>query len=218
MAETNSSSEVMTLERYRIALANVHQQSEISKILDEFSYGSEEIQKGQELLDSTQAAYDDRRQESEEESVAYQKFNDLRTSLGQRYSKLRKKAKVVYRKDALMCDKLAVSGEMPGAYVNWLEHVRKFINVTMASEEVRTQLARLKVTQEELQQCNDDMIELKNLRANYLKEKGESQNATQIKDASFAKLDDWMREFYAVAKIALEDQPQLLESLGVVIK
>jgi hypothetical protein len=26
--------------------------------------------------------------------------------------------------------------------------------------------------------------------------------------------DDWMSEFYAVAKIGLEDNPQLLEALG----
>jgi hypothetical protein len=31
---------------------------------------------------------------------------------------------------------------------------------------------------------------------------------------AFANLDDWMREIYAVAEIALEDHPQLLESLG----
>ena len=52
----------------------------------------------------------------------------------------------------------------------------------------------------------------------YLKEKGESQDATKIKDEVFAKLDDWMSEFYAVAKIALEDNPQLLESLGKLVR
>lgn len=46
-----------------------------------------------------------------------------------------------------------------------------------------------------------------------MKEKGESQDATKLKDTAFGELDDWMREFYAVAKIALEDNPQLLESL-----
>jgi hypothetical protein len=54
--------------------------------------------------------------------------------------------------------------------------------------------------------------------ADYLREKGESQDSTKAKDAAFAKLDDWMSEFYAVAKIALEDNPQLLESLGKFVR
>ena len=56
--------------------------------------------------------------------------------------------------------------------------------------------------------------ELRTLRDAYNKEKGESQDATKAKDAAFAKIADWMREFYAVAKIALDDRPQLLESIG----
>ncbi|MDA3893901.1 MAG: hypothetical protein PF517_19755 [Salinivirgaceae bacterium] len=49
---------------------------------------------------------------------------------------------------------------------------------------------------------------MENLRTEYLKEIGESQEATKAKDNAFAKIDDWMSEFYAVAKIALEDKPQ----------
>jgi len=39
-----------------------------------------------------------------------------------------------------------------------------------------------------------------------------------VKDAAFAKIDDWMSEFYAEAKIGLEDNPQLLEALGKTVK
>ncbi|MCU4176119.1 hypothetical protein [Carboxylicivirga sp. N1Y90] len=218
MKGTKSSLEVMLLERYRISLKNAEEQSDIAQVMAEYGYTAKEFSEGKALLLDTRTAFDSKLQEAEEESSAYQAFNVLRGRLSKQYSVLRKKAKVVYRKDALMCDKLAVSGDMPNAYINWFEVIRKFINVAMASEEVRTKLARLKVSEEDLNLLSDDLNELKNLRAIYLKEKGESQNATQIKDESFAKLDDWMREFYAVAKIALEDQPQLLESLGIVVK
>ena len=40
----------------------------------------------------------------------------------------------------------------------------------------------------------------------------------QSKLARLAKIDDWMSEFYAVARIGLEDNPQLLEALGKVVK
>jgi hypothetical protein len=39
-----------------------------------------------------------------------------------------------------------------------------------------------------------------------------------LKNAAFKKLDAWMREFYAVAKVALYDTPQLMEALGKQVK
>ncbi|WP_439182311.1 hypothetical protein [Carboxylicivirga taeanensis] len=55
-------------------------------------------------------------------------------------------------------------------------------------------------------------------RTTYLLEVGESEAATKAKDEALGKLDRWMSEFYAVARIALEDQPQLLEALGKAVK
>ncbi|MFZ2284028.1 MAG: hypothetical protein WAV86_09145, partial [Lutibacter sp.] len=59
-----------------------------------------------------------------------------------------------------------------------------------------------------------EIAALTSARTEYLREKGESQDSTMSKDKAFREIDDWMSEFYAVAKIALEEKPQLLESLG----
>jgi hypothetical protein len=76
----------------------------------------------------------------------------------------------------------------------------------------------LKVTSEDLNAANTLISELEAARSEYLKEKGESQDSTKQKDAAFATLDDWMSEFYAVARIALEDNLQLLEALVVLVR
>ena len=49
-----------------------------------------------------------------------------------------------------------------------------------------------------------------------LKEKGEAQTATQLRNEALDALQEWMGDFISVARIALEDQPQYLEMLGVV--
>jgi hypothetical protein len=41
----------------------------------------------------------------------------------------------------------------------------------------------------------------------------EAQRATQARDAAIEALDDWLADFRAVARLALEDDPQLLEAL-----
>ena len=107
---------------------------------------------------------------------------------------------------------------MPRAYVKWLETVKKFYSVAGKDNQIQTKLLRLKINTENITAANTMIGELETARAEYLREKGESQDATKAKDAAFEKMDDWMSEFYAVAKIALEDSPQLLESLGKFVR
>ena len=130
----------------------------------------------------------------------------------------RKKAKVNFRKDLETMKKLLIDGSMPRAYVSWLELIKKFYTEMLADTALQTKIARLKVTADDLTAANALLSEMETARSKYLIEKGESQDATNIKDSAFAELDDWMSEFYAVARIALEDNIQLLEALGVIVR
>jgi hypothetical protein len=99
-----------------------------------------------------------------------------------------------------------------------MENVKKFYAEISNSEGLKGKLLIFKVTEEEVAQATNLIIETEAARAEYLREVGESEDMTQQKDAAFSTLEDWMSEFYAVATVALEDHPQLLESLGKSIK
>lgn len=114
--------------------------------------------------------------------------------------------------------KLIIDGSMPRAYVSWLEIVKKFYTEMLANTDLQTKIARLKVTADDLTAANTLLSEMESTRSKYLIEKGESQDATNIKDSAFAELDDWMSEFYAVARIVPEDKIKLLEALGVIVR
>jgi hypothetical protein len=176
------------------------------------------IAQGKALLAETRQAYDANKTEDDETSEAYGTFSDLKAQLEETYSLHRKKAKVVFRNDAIMLDKLAVSGSLPKAYVKWLETAKKFYTVASTDTDLQSKLARLKITPDELTAASTLISNLEAARGEYLREKGESQDATKAKDAAFTKIDDWMSEFYAVARIGLEDSPQLLEALGKVVR
>jgi hypothetical protein len=47
-------------------------------------------------------------------------------------------------------------------------------------------------------------------------EKGEAEEATLKRDEQLFKLDEWIDDFFEIATIALEDNPQQLEKIGIV--
>ncbi len=218
MATNREKTEMGTLEKYRVALDNVVAQSEIASEMETVGYDTTVIQQGQSLLAETRQAFDFNKTEADETSDSYKAFKKVRKKLETLYAKHRKMAKVVFRKEPETAKKLSITGSIPDAYIKWLEIVRTFYNVTNTDTEIQSKLARLKITAEELNIGSTKVTELETARSEYLREKGEDQNATKAKDAAFAKMDDWMSDFYAVARIALEDKPQLLESLGIFVR
>ena len=218
MATKRTLSEAEVLEQYRVSFENVEKQSEIATIMAEFGYDETLLTEGKTLLTKTRAAFDFNKKEDDETSEAYKNFTTLKENLATTYTLHRKKAKVIFRKESTTLNKLSLSGSLPTAYIKWLETVKKFYAVASADSDIQSKLVRLKITTEELNGTIEQISNLELARAEYLREKGESQDATKLKDKAFGEIDDWMSEFYAVAKIALEENPQLLESLGKFVR
>ena len=218
MATKRTLSEAEALEQYRVAFENIGNQTEIATIMADFGYNETLLTEGKTLLTKTRQAFDFNKKEDDETSEAYKNFTTLKENLATTYTLHRKKAKVIFRKESTTLNKLSLSGSLPTAYIKWLETVKKFYTVASSDSEIQSKLVRLKITTEELNGTIEQISNLELARAEYLREKGESQDATKQKDKAFGEIDDWMSEFYAVAKIALEDNPQLLESLGKFVR
>jgi hypothetical protein len=218
MATKRTLSEAEALEQYRVAFENVEKQPEIATIMAEFGYDETLLTEGKTLLTKTRQAFDFNKKEDDETSEAYKNFTQLKENLAITYTLHRKKGKVIFRNEPTTLSKLALTGSLPTAYIKWLETVKKFYTVAAADSEIQSKLVRLKITTEEINETIELITDLETARALYLREKGESQDATKLKDKAFGEIDNWMSEFYAVAKIALEDNPQLLESLGKFVR
>lgn len=218
MASRTKLTDSSALEMYRIALDNAINQPIIASEMSELGYDSEEIAKGKIIWSLTRKAFDANKIEDDETNEVYANFDNKRTLLDDIFTMHRKKAKVVFRNDALTADKLGISKGNARTYLKWVESVKNFYSVAIANAEIQAKLSRLKITPEDLTASNNLIAEMETARSLYLQEKGESQEATQIKDEAIYQIDDWMSEFFAVAKIALEDKPQLLEALGKIVR
>lgn len=218
MASITGLSDAQTLEQYRVALDNATTNQTIAQALAELGFDQGVINQGKSKLTDARSAFDHNNTEDDETAEAYQTFTVLKEEIKDLYSLHRKKAKVVFRKDPVALDQLALTGSIPQAYIKWLETIKKFYTTAKDNQEVINKLQRLKLTSNDINETLNKISQLESARSKYLQEKGESQDATEAKDTALSNIDDWMSEFYAVAKIALEDQPQLQEALGKVVR
>ncbi|MEW7291557.1 hypothetical protein [Aquimarina sp. 2304DJ70-9] len=210
---TNSKkTQAEVLEQYRVALKNVTEQPAIAIEMAELSYDKNKISEGEQLLYKTRNAFDFNKQEDDETTEASAIFKKEKETLDDLYKRHRKKARAILRKTPEVLTKLGINGPMPFAYTSRIEVIRKFY--TDMDADTLQKLALVKISSEDIIIGKAQILKVEESRAEYLREVGESQDATKQKDTAFAKMDDWMRDFYAVADIALEDRPQLMEALG----
>jgi hypothetical protein len=218
MATTKRKTEDQLIENYRVSLTNVENQPVIAATMAEYGYDLTVITKGRELLGATITAFNFNQQEDNESIQARADFDAKLSLMTEKYASHRRKAKVAFRKDEVTLKQLGLTGAYSRAYVKWIVTMKTFYNGVLSNAAHLATLLVFKITEEEISACIAEINALETTRALYLREIGESQEATKKKDKALAELEDWMSDFYAVAKIAMEDQPQLLESLGVLVR
>lgn len=191
---------------------------EIAQELAEYGYDDAKIQEGKALYDKALASQDANRKETKEEVQAMEVFNTAYKELLERYKAHRKRAKVAFKDEPSALKILALKGTMPLRTLSALEEMEVLYTELDKDENYKKAVLKLKITQEDIQTQKTKLAEVRTAYAKYTTEKGESQQATQDKNQAFTAFEKWVRNFHNLAKIALEDQPQLLESLGKFIR
>ncbi|MFJ1473423.1 hypothetical protein ACILE9_04080 [Capnocytophaga cynodegmi] len=211
----------VTLENFRnygIIFKNINENDILKTELAEYGYDDTEIAKGKALYDEASQKLDINKTESAEEKMAYEVFDKLFEELKKTYATDRKKVKIIFKDDERTLSALAVKGAASIRITALLNDMDTLYKQLKMKETLLTPLKRLKIDEAHIDTQLDKFAQVEKAYANYIKEKGESQQATKDKDKAFSELEKWVREFYAIAKIALEDKPQLLESVGKLVR
>jgi hypothetical protein len=97
----------------------------------------------------------------------------------------------------------------------WLDQATTFYDNALANEDIQADLARFNITPEVLAEGQAAVEAVARANSQQEQEKGDAQAATAVRDDAVEALDEWMSEFRVAARIALEDEPQQLEKLGI---
>ncbi|AFR36020.1 hypothetical protein [Riemerella anatipestifer] len=207
-----------TLQDYGILFENIKTQTELKSQLAEYGYDDAEVQKGKALYDKAQEVYQKNIKEGQEETTAYAQFTTEFEQLLKTYKTDRKKAKIIYKDQPETLKNLRLKGQSSRQMANLLDEVNIFYHSLKEDSALLSPLNRLKITEESVEAQLTQLQKTQKAYATYTQEKGESQDATKQKNAAFSDLEKWVKEFYSIAKIALEDRPQLLESIAKFVR
>ena len=173
---------------------------------------------GKALYDKAQAAYNDNLAKTSQTVEKRALFEKAYKAMSDKYKEHRKVAKVALKSSPEALASFGLKGTMSRDYLEGLATTKKLYEGIKATTTQRAALDRFKLTESVADEQLSAIAKVEELRAQYVKLRGIDQQATQDKNKAFEAMNKWVKEFYEVAKIALSDRPQLLESIGKLVK
>lgn len=206
------------LQNFGAMFENLSKEGDLKTELAEYGYDDAKIAKGKALYDEARKTFDANIKETREETSASLAFQEKYQNVQKKYSTHRKKARIVFEDNEEALRQLKLKGSAARAIAAAMEEMRAFYQLLDTTPNLLTPLKQLKINEEDVKNQLQELPEVEKAYATYLQEKGESQQATRDKNKAFETLDKWVSKFHKVAKIALEDRPQLLEALGKFVR
>ncbi|GIM55247.1 hypothetical protein [Capnocytophaga cynodegmi] len=206
------------LQNFGAMFENLSKEGDLKTELAEYGYDDAKIAEGKALYDEARKTFDANIKETREETSASLAFQEKYQNVQKKYSTHRKKARIVFEDNEEALRQLKLKGSAARAIATAMEEMRAFYLLLDTTPNLLTSLKQLKINEEDVKNQLQELPEVEKAYATYLQEKGESQQATRDKNKAFETLDKWVSKFHKVAKIALEDRPQLLEALGKFVR
>jgi hypothetical protein len=187
----------------------------ISAAMAVFNYGPEKMGEGRVLVTRAAELNDRQKKEYGDQYNATSATRLDKADCHKVYLDHVELARVVFRNNKGAWQALQLTGHRKKSLSGWLAQVNAFYTNALGTPEYLNGLSVLNITAEALE---NGLAKAQKVEASFqkqLKETGEAQQATKDRDAAFDAMEDWMGDFKVVARIALKDQPQFLEILGL---
>ncbi|MGE5605701.1 MAG: hypothetical protein ACM3YE_08430 [Bacteroidota bacterium] len=190
----------------------------VKTALANYGYDEARLQAGKALYDEALELDLAQKKETGEKVAATAEFNNLWAEADQQYMKTLKVARIVL-KDLYKADQAAMLyGVRKQSFNGWQEQAVSFYANILNDPELLAAMARYGYPEEKLKEEYEmvKQVVAKNLRQK--KEKGESEQATRIRDQKLDELADFVSDLRGIAKVALADIPDYLEKLGILAR
>ena len=206
------------LSQAQVAIDNALNNPKILEYLNGFGYTSAKIQQGKKLYSVAAAAQLAQQSEAGGQILSTTVVNDAWETAKKSYMRSLKVARVAFKGNSGVATQLDLTGTRKKSLSGWMAQANQFYKNALGDKAILAELKEFGITEQKLKAGLAELAVVESANLVQEKEKGEAQAATQKRDAALVELQDWLSDYLAIAKVALEDDPQLLEGLGILAR
>ena len=206
------------LNAIQLVLANTLAYPEIQQAMAAYGYSDEILAEGQALFDQAQQAVFKQDGKTAEARNLAAREREARQAAWDSYQELAKilRAHFVHQPEVLT--NLALRGRTPNATAAFLHRARTLIQAIEADPHVTAALAEYNIDGSRMEAHRRTVEEYASVNEQHEAAKAARQVATRQQNDALAVAWDWRARFVKVARVALKDQKQLLEALGIRVR
>ncbi len=198
------------------AIANALEHEKVRMALESFGYDLEKLEEGLSLYEKADSLNGRQQREYNEQKASTHALTTARREADKQYMLHLKVARIALRDNPNAIISLQLKGDRKRSFAGWLEQARVFYANALGDEEILAELGNYNITREILEEVSAAIDGVEQMYSQQMKEKGDAQAATKERDQAMDALQAWMSDFKAIARLALRDQLQYLEVLGIV--
>ena len=196
-----------------VAINNAINNSEIATYMEDLGIDIDELNMGLRFTEEARDAINVQKSEYGDQFEATGKLKECWEKADKKYIRTLKICWIVFKNQKGTNSTLMLRGPRKQSFPRWVDQAEALYVNLLRKEHLLAQMAKF-YDRDELEAEYRLVQEAKEANIIQEAEKGEAQDATKARNAKLDQLDLWMADFRAFAKIALEEQPQLLEKLG----
>ena len=201
---------------YNLAISNSMSSKLLIEPLALYGYDKKKILEGQALYKEVYGLISESKLLRGAQLKATDDLKKLKASVYKQYIIHLKLARIAFKGDKGLDVSLLLSGKREVALSGWLKQARVFYNHALSQPETIAALAKYGVNEEKLNHGKTMLGEVESLSNMQLQAKANFKEGVYNRNLALKTLQNWMSEFIAIARIAL-DGSQALEIMGIVV-
>ena len=203
------------LAKANVAISNALSDAQIGKLLGEYGYQTQKLSEGKALCEAADAAIKKQVANHGDQKDSTSRLLSAEKTARVAYQNLAQVARAAFQRDKAKLSALGLDNPMPKPLPLFITMATTLFDNASHTAEIADILKSYGYNADKLSKERGKIVELS--AANQAQEaaKGSAQQATFEQNKAMEALDYWMGCFVKVAKVALREQPQLLEKLGI---
>ncbi len=215
MSKKLRSSVPSNLNDAEIIITNASSDERILAAVGGVGYDSAKLAEGRVLLVDATAKKDARVARSGEQLAATAAANAARVLAEDAYQSYSTLARGEFKNSKQLLSVLGLDRPMPRSEAALIAAAKTLFENGMSNAEIKAAMLKYRYDDPKLAAESAKVLAFEKANTDQMAAVGAAQHATEEQDRAMTRLTDWVAQFRKAAKIALKNNKQLLEKLGI---